>query len=99
MPRVQEFKKITKHFFPNKELYTAAMERGLIKEGDEVFIGGNESEEAVPVDYNSLDNLPTINGATVVGDMKSEDLNLQDAMIEVSPTEVIDMWNRIMNEE
>lgn len=44
MPRVQEFKKITKHFFPSRELYIAAMERGEIKEGDEVFIEGSEVE-------------------------------------------------------
>ena len=99
MPRVQEFKKITKHFFPNKELYMAAMERGLIKEGDEVFIEGNTSESATAADYESLDNLPTINGTTVMGDLNSEDLNLQQAMSEVSPKEVIDMWNKIMNEE
>lgn len=99
MPRIQEFKKITKHFFPNKKLYKAAMERGLIKEGDEVFIEGNESDDVTAVDYESLDNLPTINGTTVTGDLSGADLNLQDAMVEVSPTEVIDMWNRIMNEE
>lgn len=99
MPRVQEFKKITKHFFPNKELYMAAMERGLIKEGDEVFIEGTESEGGNAVDYESLANLPTINGVTVKGNLSGEELNLQKAMEEVSPTEVIDMWNKIMNEE
>lgn len=42
MPRVQTFKKITEHYFPNKKCYTAAMERGLINEGDKVFIDGEE---------------------------------------------------------
>lgn len=99
MPRVQEFKRITKHFFPNRELYLAAMKRGEIKEGDEVFIEGNTSEGATAADYESLDNLPTINGTTVIGDLNSEDLNLQQAMKEVSSTDLIDMWNKIMNEE
>lgn len=99
MPRVQEFKKITKHFFPNKELYNAAMERGLINEGDEVFIEGNDSEGGNAIDYEALANLPTINGVTIKGKLVGDELNLQNAMKEVSPTEVIDMWNKIMNEE
>lgn len=98
MPRVQEFKKITKHFFPNKELYIAAMERGEIKEGDEVLIEGS-SEGAGTSDYEFLDNLPTINGVTVKGNLESEDLSLQESMEEVTPTELIKMWNQIMNEE
>ena len=98
MPRVQEFKKITKHFFPNKELYQAAMERGLIKEGDEVFIEGTESEGMDATDYESLSNLPAINGVVVKGNLDGADLNLQNVMSEISSTELLDMWNKIMNE-
>ena len=98
MPRVQEFKKITKHFFPNRKLYIAAMERGEIKEGDEVFIEGNESDSPTAADYEALDNLPTINGVTVKGNLDGTDLNLQNVMSEISSTELLDMWNKIMNE-
>lgn len=98
MPRVQEFKKITKHFFPNRKLYIAAMERGEIKEGDEVFIEGNESEGDVTADYEALNNLPSINGVTVKGNLDGADLNLQNVMSEISSTELLDIWNKIMNE-
>lgn len=90
MPRVQTFKKITKHIFENKEQYTAAMERGLINEGDEVVILGDPN-------YNELVDLPSINGVTVSGDMDASDLGLQDELSELSTTEILDIWNRIMN--
>lgn len=90
MPRVQTFKKITKHIFENKEQYTAAMERGLVHEGDEIVILGDPT-------YNELSNLPSINGVTVLGDMDASDLGLQDELAEISTTEIIEMWNRIMN--
>lgn len=90
MPRVQTFKNITKHIFENKEHYTAAMERGLINEGDEVVILGDPN-------YNELVDLPSINGVTVSGDMDASDLGLQDELSELSTTEILDIWNRIMN--
>ena len=90
MPRVQTFKKITKHIFENKEQYTAAMERGLINEGDEVVILGDPT-------YNELKDLPSINGITVTGNMDASDLGLQDELEELSTTEILDIWNRIMN--
>lgn len=65
MPRVQEFKKITKHFFPNKELYIAAKERGLIKEGDEVFIEGTDSEGGTTT--IKIDETLKMNGEGVLG--------------------------------
>lgn len=44
------------------------------------------------------DDLPTINGVPVKGDMTSEELDLQDSMLELSTTEIIEIWNKIMNE-
>lgn len=49
-------------------------------------------------DYDDLDNLPSVNGVTVKGDMTSEDLGLQELMSEISTTEIIETWNKIMNE-
>jgi len=40
------------------------------------FIGGDGS---VPVYYNELQGLPTINGTTILGNMTAEDLGLQKA--------------------
>lgn len=48
--------------------------------------------------YENLDNLPSINGVPVKGDMTSEELDLQDSMLELSTTEIIEIWNKIMNE-
>lgn len=65
MPRVQTFKKITEHYFPNRDLYTAAMERGLINAGDKVFIDGEE-QLALKTDNTlslSEDNVLSVNTA------------------------------------
>lgn len=48
--------------------------------------------------HEDLDNLPTINGVTVTGNLTGEELNLQDSMLELSTTEIIEIWNKIMNE-
>lgn len=69
---------------PTDDVYSQIMER---------------LDDVVNSDYESLDNLPTINDVTLIGDLTGEELRLQDAMEEVTPTEVIDMWNNIMNEE
>lgn len=74
-----------------EELRETALEKGLIKEGDIVVTPGDES-------YEELSNLPSVNGVTVKGEMKSEDLGLQAAMTELSTTEILDIWNKIMNE-
>ena len=74
-----------------EELRETAFEKGLIQEGDIVVTPGDES-------YEELSNLPSVNGVTVKGEMKSEDLGLQAAMTELSTTEILDIWNRIMNE-
>lgn len=66
MPRVQEFKKITKHFFPSRELYIAAMERGEIKEGDEVFIEGS-SDVATPDGSLKIDETLKMTSDGVLG--------------------------------
>lgn len=77
--------------FTDDELREAALEKGLIGEGDIVVTPGDES-------YEELSNLPSVNGVTVKGKMKSEDLGLQAAMTELSTTEILDIWNSIMND-
>ena len=48
--------------------------------------------------YDDLDNLPSINGVSVKGDMTSEELNLQEAMSEFTTAEIIEIWNKYMND-
>ena len=48
--------------------------------------------------YDELENLPSIDGVIVQGDMTSEDLGLQKLMSEISTTEIIEIWNQIMND-
>ncbi|MCM1363397.1 MAG: hypothetical protein NC215_00235 [Ruminococcus sp.] len=47
--------------------------------------------------YEKLTDLPSINGNTVLGDMKGEDLGLENEMDEMSAAEIIEMWNKTMN--
>lgn len=91
MPIVQKYSKITKHFFPDESTYMKAMKAGVIKEGDEVVIEGiNE--------YKELANLPKLNGVTIVGNKTTSDFGLQEELSELSTTEIIELWNNIMNE-
>lgn len=92
MPIVHKHNKITKHFFPDEKTYMKAMEAGEIQEGDEVCIEGlNE--------YKDLADLPKINGITIVGDKTAGELGLQNELTELSTTEIIELWNKTMNEE
>lgn len=79
------------NIYPSKEVYESLKEQGKLKDGEFHLIEGDDS-------YEDLDNLPAINGVTVIGDMPSEALGLQDAMSELSTTEIIEIWNKIMNE-
>jgi hypothetical protein len=40
------------------------------------------------MDYNNLDNLPTMNGVTVQGNLKLEDVGI----IELTPEMVSELW-------
>ena len=64
----------------------------------EMELFGEIYKPSVTNDYNDLANLPTIEGVTVQGDLTSDDLGLQRLMSELSTTEIIQMWNKIMNE-
>lgn len=59
---------------------------------------GKMSKPAVigVTNYEDLDGLPKINGVTVIGDKKSIDYGLQDALLEFSTTEIIEIWNNVM---
>lgn len=62
-------------------------------------LNGKMSKPAViggVTDYEDLDSLPKINGVTVIGDKKSTDYGLQDALLEFSTTEIIEIWNTII---
>lgn len=73
---------------PTDDVYTQIMEKL-----DEMEVGSGGSVDS----YNDLDDLPSINDVTIVGDMYSSDLGLQDELIEFSTTEIIEMWNKTMN--
>lgn len=75
-----------------EELREMALEKGLIQEGDIVVIPGDES-------YEELSNLPSINGVQVIGNKKIEDYGFEKTeTAEFSTTEIINIWNSIMNE-
>lgn len=54
------------------------------------------AEQKNASDYESLDNLPQINGVTLKGNKTAEDLLLQGLTAELSTAEVIGIWNTIM---
>lgn len=91
MPQVQKFNNITKHIFPSEAAYIKAMELGKVNEGDEVYIEGID-------EYKELADLPKLNGVTIVGDKTASEFGLQEELSELSTTEIIELWNKIMNE-
>lgn len=44
--------------------------------------------------YEKLDNLPEINGNTLIGNKTSKQLGLQDEMEEISNLEILEIFNR-----
>lgn len=64
----------------------------------EMELFGDLSKPWVTNDYNELINIPSIEGVPVKGELTSDDLGLQRLMSEISTTEIIQMWNKIMNE-
>lgn len=64
----------------------------------EIELSGDLSKPWVTNDYNELINIPSIEGVPVKGELTSDDLGLQRLMSEISTTEIIQMWNKIMNE-
>lgn len=76
----------------NDELREAALEKGLVQEGDLVLSPGDES-------YNDLADLPSINGVKVIGDKKVEDFGIEKTeTTEFSTSDILNIWNSIMNE-
>ena len=71
------------------ELREAALEKGLVGEGDIVVFPGDES-------YNNLADLPSINGVKVVGDMKSEDFGLETE--ELTNIEIEQLFKQVFKE-
>lgn len=76
----------------DEELREAALEKGLVQEGDLVLTPGDEN-------YEELANLPSINGVKVIGEKKSEDFGIEKTETsEFSTSDIINIWNSIMNE-
>lgn len=84
-------KDLTINTFPSKEVYEKAKKEGLLKDGEIHLYGGDDT-------YEELKGLPSINGVTVKGEMESKDLGLQAATTELSTTEILDIWNKVMND-
>lgn len=85
--------KLKIHTYESSEVYEAAKEAGLLKDGEIHLIPDDDD-----VNYEELDNLPSVNGVVVKGKMTAKELGLQEAMSEISTTELIELWNGIMNE-
>lgn len=64
----------------------------------EIELFGEIYKPSVTNDYNDLVNIPSIEGVPVKGELTSDDLGLQRIMSEISTTEIIQLWNKIMNE-
>lgn len=65
------------------EMYTK-VEEAPIDEKQYVRQNGNWSEIDVKTDYEDLDNLPTINGTKIIGDMSLNDIGAQEKINDIS---------------
>lgn len=57
------------------KLSTGASQKAKLSDGESMH--GSTSNEIVNKDYNELENLPTINGVLVKGDLEKKDLQIE----------------------
>lgn len=80
--------------YASKDIFEALKEQGKLKDNELHLIEGDDKSS-----YEDLTDLPKINGVTVIGDKQSKDLGLQSETVELTTTEIIELWNEIMNRE
>lgn len=76
------------HQFPNKELYQKALKQGLIKAGEMSIVEGEEQ----------FDLVPTKGSENLVKSGAIFDAVDEVATVPVTTSEIIELWNKIMNE-
>jgi hypothetical protein len=76
------------HQFPNKKVYQQALRQGLIKEGEMSIVDGEEQ----------FDSVPTKGSENLVKSGAIFDAVEEVATVPMTTSEVIELWNKIMNE-